>query len=252
MSRLILIAAVRRVRDPGCRFDEMPVLEGTQGSGKSRALQVLAVEDAWFTNDLRLGPDTRQCMASTAGKWIVQVGELKAMSLTDLATLKAFLSRQFDEGRMAYEHKSTRVARQFVVVGTTNVTDDYLRETTSNRRFLPVRIQRFDLERLRADRDQLWAEAAEAEALGESIRLDPRLYEAAAEQEGRLAGDDLVEKSATKGGILTPADLDLVQAFALYDAAHGGIHAEWIAKILRAHGIDPEDALLEGRTEAVP
>jgi len=92
---------------------------------------------------------------------------------------------------MAYGHKNTRVPRQFVIIGTTNETDGYLRDATGNRRFWPVRIQRFDLPRLRADRDQLWAEAAEAERLGESIRLDPRLYEAAAvEQEARLRGDD--------------------------------------------------------------
>src|SRR6185436_1268538 len=109
----------------------------------------------------------------------------------DVASLKACLSRQRDEARMAYGHKSTRVFRQFVIIGTINEKAGYLRDATGNRRFWPVRVQRFDLARLRADRDQLWAEAAEAEALGESIRLNPALYEAAAvEQEARLRGDD--------------------------------------------------------------
>jgi predicted P-loop ATPase len=130
-------------------------------------------------------------MEATAGKWIVEAGELKGMGKGDVAALKACLSRQRDEARMAYGHKNTRVARQFVIIGTTNETEGYLRDATGNRRFWPVRIQRFDLERLRADRDQFWAEAAEAEALGESIRLNPQLYQAAAiEQEARLTGDD--------------------------------------------------------------
>jgi predicted P-loop ATPase len=157
----------------------------------SSGLRALAFNDDWFTDDLPLHGDTRRFMEATAGKWIVEAGELKGMGKGDVAALKACLSRQHDEARLAYGHKSTRVPRQFVLIGTTNETDGYLRDATGNRRFWPVRILRFDLDRLRADRDQLWAEAAVAEAAGESIRLDPRLYaEAAIEQEARQRGDD--------------------------------------------------------------
>lgn len=191
VSRIVMVAAVRRIRKPGSKYDEMLILESPQGTDKSSALRALASHDDWFTDDLPLGSDTRRFMESTAGKWIVEAGELKGMGRSDVAALKACLSRQRDEARMAYGHKNVRVARQFVIIGTTNETEGYLRDATGNRRFWPVRVQRFNLERLRADRDQLWAEAAEAEALGESIRLDPRLYEAAAvEQEARQSGDD--------------------------------------------------------------
>jgi len=192
VSRIVLVAACRRIRQPGAKYDEMLILETPlQGTEKSSALRILAFNDDWFTDDLPLGSDTRRFMESTAGKWIVEAGELKGMGRGDVAALKACLSRQRDEARMAYGHKNKRVARQFVIIGTTNETEGYLRDATGNRRFWPVRVQRFDLARLRADRDQLWAEAAEAEALGESIRLDPRLYEAASlEQEARLTGDD--------------------------------------------------------------
>lgn len=191
VSRIVLIAAVRRVREPGVKYDEMVILESGQGSFKSEALRALAGNDDWFTDDLPLGSDTPRFMESTAGKWIIEAGELKGMSRTDVAALKACLSRKSDEARMAYGYKKTRMLRQFVIIGTTNETDGYLRDTTGNRRFWPIRIKCFDLERLRADRDQLWAEASEAEALGESIRLNPDLYEAAAaEQEARLSDDE--------------------------------------------------------------
>jgi hypothetical protein len=191
VSRIVLIAACRRIRKPGAKYDEMLILESPQGSDKSSGLRALAFNDDWFTDDLPLHMDTRRLMEATAGKWIVEAGELKGMGKSAIADLKACLSRQRDEARMAYGHKSTRVPRQFVIIGTTNETDGYLRDATGNRRFWPVRIERFDLARLRADRDQLWAEAAEAEALGESIRLDPRLYaDAAVEQEARQRGDD--------------------------------------------------------------
>jgi len=191
VSRIVMVAACRRIRKPGSKYDEMLILESPQGTDKSSGLRALACNDEWFTDDLPLHGDTRRFMESTAGKWIVEAGELKGMGRSDINALKACLSRQHDEARMAYGHKNTRMARQFVIIGTTNETDGYLRDATGNRRFWPVRIQRFNLEKLRADRDQLWAEAAEAERLGESIRLNPALYEAAAvEQEARLRGDD--------------------------------------------------------------
>jgi hypothetical protein len=191
VSRIVLIAACRRIRKPGAKYDEMLILESPQGTDKSSGLRALAANEDWFTDDLPLHGDTRRFMEATAGKWIVEAGELKGMGKSDINTLKACLSRQRDEARMAYGHKNMRVPRQFVIIGTTNETDGYLRDATGNRRFWPVRVQRFDLARLRADRDQLWAEAAEAEALGESIRLDPKLYEeAAVEQEARLRDDD--------------------------------------------------------------
>lgn len=171
VSRKVLIAAVRRARQPGCRFDEMLILESPQGTGKSRALRILAVEDAWFADKLPLG--AREILETTEGKWIVEASELTLLRQTDVGALKACLSRQHDEARLRYQTTVSRVPRQFLIVGTMNTTEDSLHEPTGNRRLMWVRVQRFNLEQLRTDRDQLWAEAAEAEALGESIRLNP-------------------------------------------------------------------------------
>ena len=194
ISRLVLVAAVRRVRSPGAKFDEMPILESEQGTNKSSALRTLAVRDEWFGDDLPLDGDTKTLIEQTGGKWIVEAGELKGMSRGDVAKLKACLSRQVDEARAAYGRKPSKVARQFVIIGTTNEKGGYLKDNTGNRRFWPVRVQAFDLGRLAADRDQLWAEAAVAEAAGESIRLDPALYAAAeVEQSEREIDDDPIE-----------------------------------------------------------
>lgn len=193
VSRIVLVAAVRRVRQPGCKFDEMPVIESLQGTSKSTAIAVLAVHDEWFNDDLPLGSDTKRQMEAMAGKWIVEAGELKGMSKGDVAALKGFLSRRVDEARMSYGRKKTVMPRQCVIIGTTNETNGYLKDTTGNRRFWPVKIDSFDVASLRRDRDQLWAEAVAAEAAGESIRLDPTLYSAAAvEQDARRVDDPFV------------------------------------------------------------
>jgi predicted P-loop ATPase len=167
-SRALLVAAVRRARHPGCRFDQMPVIAGPQGCCKSAALRVLAVEDAWFTDTCPL--DARQIIEGTAGKWIVEACELESLLQRDSVALKSLLSRSVDEARLAYQREVSRVPRQFVVVGTTAATP-FLEDSTGNRRIFAIHVRRFDLARLAEVRDQLWAEAAVAEAAGEQIDL---------------------------------------------------------------------------------
>lgn len=185
VGRLVLVAAVRRVREPGCKFDEMLVLESPQGMNKSSALSCLAVNDEWFTDDLPLGDDTKRQMESISGKWIVEAGELAGMHRADVDSLKTFLSRQVDVARMAYARENTRAPRQCIIIGSTN-NDQYLKDSTGNRRFWPVAVSKFDLTALKRDRDQLWAEASRVEAGGASIRLSPDLYpHAGTEQDKR-------------------------------------------------------------------
>jgi hypothetical protein len=192
VGELVLIAAVRRIRKPGCKFDEMLVLECSQGTDKSSALAILAVNADWFTDDMPLNADTAKVLERLNGKWIVEAAELNGMRNGQTDHLKAFLSRQVDIARPAYGRFAVEVPRQSVFIGTTN-NDNYLRDETGNRRFWPVKIGTFDLETLRRDRDQLWAEAAAREAEGRSIRLDPALYAVAAvEQEARRVDDPFV------------------------------------------------------------
>ena len=195
ISRMFLVAAVRRIRRPGCKFDEMLILETPdQGKFKSKALRALAVRDEWFSDEFELDADRRELMETTGGIWIIEAGELKGLGNKDHNKLKAYLSRQEDRARLAYDRKVHRVKRQFVVFGTTNE-EHYLSDPTGNRRYLPVRVREFDVPRLIAARDQLWAEAAAldlAHPEDEYIRLDPSLYKvAAAEQEKRRAQDSI-------------------------------------------------------------
>ena len=199
VGRLLLVAAARRARAPGAKFDEMVILESPeQGLDKSSALRVLAVRDEWFSDSFHLGMDEDKVIEALAGKWIIEVGELKGMKGAAVEALKQFLSKQTDRARLAWGKFVSEPGRSVVFVGTTNA-DVYLRDTTGNRRFWPIRIGTIDLAKLLADRDQLWAEAAALEVAGVSIRLDQSLWTAAAEEQSKRFVDEpwvsLVEKA---------------------------------------------------------
>jgi hypothetical protein len=200
VGKLILVAAVRRVRQPGCKFDEMMVLEAPQGTEKSSALAVLSKKEEWFSDTLPLNIRGRETIELTQGKWIIEAAELSGMRRADAEHLKAFLSRQIDVGRMAYGRVVANVPRQFIIIGTTN-SDDYLRDFTGNRRYWPVKVGRIDLGSLRENVDQLWAEACMAEAEKISIRLPMGLWtRAESEQHQRVTIDPYLDVLQSKIG----------------------------------------------------
>jgi predicted P-loop ATPase len=183
VSALPLIAAVRRIREPGCKYDEMLVLESEQGQAKSSALRALCPDDEWFSDDLPLNVDAKQIIERTLGKWIIEASDLVGGRKADRDHLKSMMSRQVDgPARLAYERNPIERRRQFVIVGTTN-SAAYLADMTGARRFWPVTVTKFDLEALKKDRDQLWAEAAYRESKNESIRLSEGLWKSAFEQQ---------------------------------------------------------------------
>lgn len=187
VSAIFLIAAVRRMREPGCKYDEMIILESAQGRLKSTAARTLCPSPDWFLDDLNLNVSSQKLIEATLGKWIVEASDLAGKRKTELEQLKAMLSRQVDGPvRMAYARVPVERKRQFVLIGTTN-SDSYLNDPTGGRRFWPVRIyDTFDIEWIAQHRDQLWAEAAYREAKGESIRLHSRYWpEATIQQELR-------------------------------------------------------------------
>jgi len=189
--RIFMVAAVRRVRQPGCKFDELVILEGEQGGNKSTALKRLAVNAEWFSDNLPLSGDSKVAIEQTQGKWIIECAELKGKGRGDNSDkLKNFLSMDTDRARMAYGRHPEEVARQWVGIGTTNK-GQYLHDPTGNRRFWPIKVDRFDLEKMPPEFiRQLWAEASYLEAQGEAIRLDPALYQAAAEEQKARVEDD--------------------------------------------------------------
>lgn len=250
---LMLVAAVRRVRRPGTKFDTIVILEGKQGSGKSSALQILAGPDNHADNEiLTLGQ--REQMEAMEGVWIYELSEMSGLSKSEAERTKAFASRQYDKARMSYGRFAERRGRQAIFVGTTNEAK-YLKDRTGNRRFLPVRTGTIDLEALRRDRDQLWAEAARLEAQGEPISLPEELWASAAtEQEERLEDDPWLEKLAEVNGTAAGATVRVATSYLLtgvlgldVERQHSG-HAKRVTGLMKTLGWEPVKYKMHGKT----
>jgi hypothetical protein len=195
IGRLTLIAAVRRVRHPGTKFDQIVVFESGEGKGKSTAIEILAGKEN-FSDQSILAKQDKEQQEAMCGIWLYEIADLTGMKKADIEHVKAFASRKVDRARPAYGRFRVDRPRRTVFFATTN-DDEYLKSQTGNRRFWPVPTSRIDLEGLHRDRDQLWAEAAHREAAGETIALPERLWKAAgAEQEDRMQSDGWVEPIA--------------------------------------------------------
>jgi Virulence-associated protein E len=171
-GRLALIAAVRRVRRPGTKFDPIIVLEGPMGTQKSKAIETMAGTEN-FSDQTILGARDREQQELLAGVWLFEIAELSNIRKTEVEHIKAFASRTHDRARPAYGRTRVDQPRRCVLFATTN-DDQYLK--IADRRFWPVKTTTIDIGALERDRDQLWAEAAQQEAEGASIVLDRSLW----------------------------------------------------------------------------
>ena len=189
VTRKTLCAAISRVLRPGCKFDSMLVLNGPQGVGKSTLIAKLAGE--WFSDSLNLG-DTKDKTAAEKlqGYWILEIGELAGLKKAEVETLRSFLSRQNDIYRAAFGKRATPHLRQCAFFGTTNAESGYLRDTTGNRRFWPVKTpgsgkkQSWNL--THEEILQIWAEALVYVRQGEKLYLSAEM-DALAKDEQREA-----------------------------------------------------------------
>lgn len=160
-SAKFMISAVARALMPGCKVDTMLILEGPQGAKKSSGIAALFGEDV-TRSSTNLFDSTKVAVEIMTGAWCIEVAEMAALLKQANANekIKAIITTQVDTVRLSYARVTSQFPRRSVLVATINPGDNgYLSDMTGNRRYWPVVVQNIDIEGIRADRDQLWAEA---------------------------------------------------------------------------------------------
>lgn len=157
---LTVVGAVARAYRPGCKFDFMPILEGSQGKRKSTWIRILA--NGWGSETAPDFSDPKAFIEDTMGKWIIEVAELDKFDRASENGLKAAISRTVDRARLSYGRRAQDFPRQCIFIGSTNE-DDYLRDRTGGRRYWPIAVQAEEIntDRLADEVDLLWGEAVE-------------------------------------------------------------------------------------------
>lgn len=165
------LSAIYRAHNPGYKIDEMPVLIGDQGSGKSTFYAWLLPPEwraHWFADSLNLAADFKTRIEHTQGRVIVECSEMTGSTKGEMTDIKSYLSSQFDVCRLPYRRNPESIPRRFALVGTSN--ENCLpNDASGNRRFVALPISKGDAyglsgvelvrEYLDANREMLWAEA---------------------------------------------------------------------------------------------
>lgn len=170
IGRKTMCATVRRAKQPGCKFDAQPVLQGPQGIRKSMFCEDLAVFPDLYTDAGDLSGTIKEQMEIIQGKQIIEFPELAGYSRASREHNKAMLSRKVDRSRLSYAHYATDAPRQSIPIATTNE-DHYLNDPTGERRYWHVAMIFYHRDAFLADKDQLYAEAVAREP-AENLWLD--------------------------------------------------------------------------------
>jgi putative DNA primase/helicase len=191
VSCSLMLSSVARVLNPGSKVDTVVILRGPQGCGKSSAIRTLFGDDWTGVPTAEIdSKDFTQFLHS--GVWAVELAELSNLRSSEVEVIKRVVTCQSDRFRPPYGRTQESLQRQCIFIGTTNA-DAFLKDATGNRRFLPVLVGSIDLEGLRRDRDQLFAEAVARYQKGETWHEIP-WEEAEAEREAVFEADAWEEK----------------------------------------------------------
>ena len=190
VTRKWLTAAVARIYSPGIKFDNMVVLVGAQGIGKSFLGNKLG--RGWFS-DTFVTVTGKEAFEQLKGVWIVEMGELSVMKRAEVESVKLFISKQEDFYRAAYGRFAKGNRRQCVFYGTTN-DDSFLTDRTGNRRFWPIQCgvtSKREVFNLTDEYiQQVWAEAVVWFKHNESLFLDDAARELAVIEQSKYTLED--------------------------------------------------------------
>lgn len=242
-GRYLFIGAIQRAHSPGCKLDEVPVLLGVGGIGKS-SLVSLALPDRhrsqWFTDGVDLAADSKILAEATAGRVVCEIGEMRGSTRADYARMKQYLTATNDNSvRAAYAHAAESRPRRFIFCATTDNPRSLPNDPAGNRRFVIAQLgdTGSDIEAFYSDqiggstmREMLWAEGLARYEGGERANLPRELRaDQRAVNEQHRSADTIFE------GLLDEALADLQSL----DCAWSGRRYVRMADLLESHILKP-------------
>lgn len=192
VTRKTLIAGIARIYEPGIKFDNMPVLAGPQGIGKSLILKKLGGE--WFTSNFNFHMISdnggNKAKEQLQGNWIVEAAEMGGYRKVEAAQAKSFISETEDEFRPAYGREKVIRPRQCIFFGSTNE-ERPLQDNNGNRRFWVINLfggsprKAHPYTISKEDVKQIWGEAMYYyHEVGEELILSDEMEREALAQQG--------------------------------------------------------------------
>lgn len=175
VGRLVFLGIVARAFEPGHKFDQMLILEGSQGSRKSTLCEVMSL--GFFSTLNTDLTDAKALVEQTSGTTVVEIAELQGFKNKELERIKSMLTTRKDRVRKSHMQYEQDYPRRNIFIGTTN-DSSYLRDKSGNRRFWPVKLgtPSIDIDGFRAELEQLYAEAvAEYRQMRETTPLSEQL-----------------------------------------------------------------------------
>lgn len=241
------ISIVARILSPGIKVDNMVILEGIQGARKSSLLETIGGK--WYAeNTAEIGD--KDFYQNLEGVLIMEIAELDSFSKAGVTTIKRTLSSRVDKYRPSYGRYSMSFPRQCVFIGTTNERE-YLKDDTGGRRFWPIKCVKIDLESVKKDRDQLFAEAVYMYRDGHKWYEVPKM--AAEIQENRRDADPWEDK-VLQFAIETDQPLTTTSVLAelkMEPSRMSKKEANRVGKILRSHGYKAKKESVVGYKERI-
>ncbi len=164
MTKTWFVAAVKRIFEPGCKFDNMIVLQGEQGIGKSSICDLISLN---YSNNVSLNEiNSKDVINKLNRTWIAVVDELDSFNRKEMTNIKTFLSTAKDTARLAFGKNAETYYRHCIFIGSTN-DSTFLRDNTSNteRRFWVIRCNKTSKDSRIFDTltseyiNQIWAES---------------------------------------------------------------------------------------------
>lgn len=206
ITRKMLVAAVTRIFKPGTKFDNMMVLVGKQGIGKSYLISLLGKH--WYSDSLNT-VQGKEAYEQLQNAWILEMAELSATKKAEAESVKHFISKTEDSYRQAYGRRVETFKRQCVFFGTTNDIE-FLKDRTGNRRYWPLMVgvnkstKNLFEDLNKYEIDMIWAEAMHFYKNGEKLILEGDV-----QKEAILKQEKHLESNSKEGMIKEYLDIKL-------------------------------------------